>query len=375
MRESAEDNEAVHAPAPEPVGHASASRNGSPRKGQKRQRLIAGLRGYFLAPVIATLGECGIADRMLQGPFSIADFEPLAETSILSMLFRYLQSVGLLVSEGESRYALTEDGFTSLSRNGAYSLLVSYADYFDRLPGLLAGAPVNPSVNRSRNVRGSGHLHGKKYFPIALECLQSSAPAALIDIGCGDGAFLECVCARWPALVPFGLDLSETAVEIARRRLARQTGIEPLIIAANACDVSSWSAAVPPALRDSGRLVISMWFVGHEFSTSSTEVMVRFFQDLHRCFPVARILLGEINKIAPADLAGNHELSIMPEYLLFHELSGQGVLAWTDWQHILQQIPYRLEKECRFDEVASASGSAIPASFLWLLAPSPQPAS
>src|SRR6185437_9907580 len=336
MRESAESHKVIHASEPKPGGHAPAALNHSQGKGQKRQRLIASLRGYFLAPVIATLGECGIADRMLQGPFSIADFETLADTRILSVLFRYLQSVGLLVPAGESSYALTEDGFTLLSRNGAYSLLVSYADYFDKLPELLAGAPVTPSVNRSRNVRGSGHLHGKKFFPAALECLQSNAPAAIIDIGCGDGAFLECICARWPSLTPFGLDLSETAVEIARRRVARQTGREPLIIAANGSDVSSWSVYVPPAIRDSDRLVISLWFVGHEFSAGSIEVMVRFFEDLYRSFSTARILLGEINKIAPADLADNRDTSIMPEYLLFHELSGQGVLAWTDWQHIMR---------------------------------------
>jgi 2-ketoarginine methyltransferase len=374
MHEPAE-NHVADPPAAKQYGHAPAARSGSPARGQKRQRLVAGLRGYFLAPVIASLGECGIAERMLQGPFSITDFAPLADTRTLSILFRYLQSVGLLVCEGDSRYALTEDGFTSLSRNGAYSLLVSYADYFDKLPELLAGAPVTPTVNRARNVRGSGHLHGRKFFPAALDCLQSNPPSALIDIGCGDGAFLECACARWPAIVPFGLDLSETAVDIARCRLARQTGREPLFVLANGREVPSWSTSVPPALGDSDGLVISMWFVAHEFSASSTELMVRHFNHLHQCFPNARILLGEINKIAPADLAHNRDLSIMPEYLLFHELSGQGVLAWTDWQHILEHIPYRLEKECRFDDVQSASGASIPASFVWLLRPSPQPAS
>jgi hypothetical protein len=369
MHESGE-NRVVDVPGPKQNGHASAVLNGSPAKGQKRQRLVAGLRGYFLAPVIASLGECGIADRMLQGPFSISDFEPLADPRILSIVFRYLQSVGLLASQTNSRYALTEEGVTSLSRNGAFSLLVSYADYFDKLPELLAGAPVMPSVNRARNVRGSGQLHGKKFFPAALDCLQSDSPAVLIDIGCGDGAFLECACTRWPALVTFGLDLSETAVEIAHGRLARQSSREPLFVVANGREVSSWSVSVPPELRDTDGLVISMWFVGHEFSAGSMDVMVRFFQDLNRAFPRARILLGEINRIAPSDLAHNRDLSIMPEYLLFHELSGQGVLSWADWQLILQQIPYRLEKECRFDDVTSASSAATPASFLWLLRPS-----
>lgn len=205
-------------------------------------------------------------------------------------------------------------------------------------------------------MRGSRQLHGKKFFPAALDCLQSNSPAVLIDIGCGDGAFLECICTRWPTLVTFGLDLSDTAVAIARGRA-----------------VSSWSISVPPELRDTDSLVISMWFVGHEFSAGSIDVMVRFFQDLNRAFPKAKILLGEINNIAPSDLAHNRDLSIMPEYLLFHELSGQGVLAWADWQLILQQIPYRLEKECRFDDVTSASGATIPAQLPLAPQSLPQP--
>jgi hypothetical protein len=222
-------------------------------------------------------------------------------------------------------------------------------------------------------VRGSGQLHGKKFFPAALDCLQSNSPAVLIDIGCGDGAFLECICTRWPTLVTFGLDLSDTAVAIAHGRLARRTRREPLFVVANGREVSSWSISVPPELRDTDGLVISMWFVGHEFSAGSIDVMVRFFQDLNRAFPKAKILLGEINNIAPSDLAHNRDLSIMPEYLLFHELSGQGVLAWTDWQLILQQIPYRLEKECRFDDVTSASGATIPAQLPLAPQSLPQP--
>ncbi len=355
--------------APQPARYAPAA------KPMKRQRLIANLRGYFLSPVIASLGECGVADRMLQGPFSLVDFQDLAEPSVLDTIFRYLESVGLLVRDGESRYTLTEDGFTSLSRNGAYSLLVSYAEYFDQLPSLLAGVPASPAVNRPRNVRGSGHLHGTKFFPSALDCLQQDPPTALIDIGCGDGAFLECACTRWTSLLPFGLDLSEAAIEIARRRLAPRTSASPGLFVANARDVRSWSLSFSPALRDTDSLVISMWFVGHEFSANSIEVMIRFFKDLHECFPRARVLVGEIVKIAPEDLSAHRDLSIMPEYLLFHELSRQGVLGWPEWQSILRQIPYHIGHGRHFDEITSSTGAAIPASFLWLLRPATQPSS
>jgi hypothetical protein len=112
-----------------------------------------------------------------------------------------------------------------------------------------------------------------------------------------------------------------------------------------------------------------MWFVGHEFSQGKPERIVEFFAELYRYFPRAEVMLGEINKISPRDFAQDYELSIMPEFLLFHELSHQGVLSWQDWQTVLTEIPYELMQERRFDEVRSLSGAPIPASFVWQLRP------
>jgi hypothetical protein len=51
--------------------------------------------------------------------------------------------------------------------------------------------------------------------------------------------------------------------------------------------------------------------------------------------------------------------------LLFHALSGQGVLTWEQHRQVLREIPYTLAAEALFDEMPDGAGGAIPSSFLW----------
>lgn len=335
----------------------------------KRKRLVSLLRGYFATPVIATLGETGMAERMYAGAFSASDWEPDHDTTLVAALLDYLHSIGLIERTADRSYALTPEGRTVVARNGASSLLMSYADYFHMLPDLLAGRASKPYVNRLRNVRGSGQLHSKKFFPAAFDLFSAEPPLALIDVGCGDGCFLEFARERWPGVGLFGVDLSETAVETTKIRLGSAKECDAIAVTADGHDVASWSAATPSSLRNSARLVISMWFVAHEFSQGSPQRLKVFFRTLRDTFPQATLVLGEITHIPPDVLASNYELSIMPEFLLFHALSGQGVLSWPTWKSILEEIPYRLSNEQTFDLVCQADGEPIPASFIWHLAP------
>lgn len=55
---------------------------------------------------------------------------------------------------------------------------------------------------------------------LALRLLErNGAPERLLDIGCGNGALLASAAARWPAAGLMGLELSESAVATARRKV------------------------------------------------------------------------------------------------------------------------------------------------------------
>jgi len=59
----------------------------------------------------------------------------------------------------------------------------------------------------------------------------------------------------------------------------------------------------------------------------------------------------------------------MPEYLFFHDLSGQGILSWEEYERISRKIPYEIFAERTFDELTSEDGKRIPSVFIWLLKP------
>jgi hypothetical protein len=115
--------------------------------------------------------------------------------------------------------------------------------------------------------------------------------------------------------------------------------------------------------------VVSLWYVVHEFTAGSVERAVRFFRDLHARLPAADLILGEIVNLPAEVMAAGHVESIMPEFLLFHALSGQGVFTWEQHRQVLHEIPYTLAAEVLFDEMPDGAGGTLPSSFLWHLRP------
>lgn len=336
-----------------------------------RSAIISLLRGVFACPVIAVLAEMGIADRMLEGRFTVKEFPQVHNPSALAAVFGYLHSLDLITpADHDAYFELTARGRSVLKRSGAFSLLHSYRQYFDGLAGLLAGDDRVASVDRRQNVSGSGSLHSRKFFPAVWEMLKSNPPASLIDIGCGDGTFLQQACDEWPNLYIAGVDLSPIAIEAMLKSLQVIGRSETAGIVEDGAKIAEWAPRIPVDVTTKSPLVLSMWFVAHEFSKGDPQTIVEFFHDLRSTLPQAEVVLGEITSISPELLAKDHEASIMPEFLLFHKLSRQGVLSWDEWKEIMEKIPYRVNSERLFDVVNDSCENRVPSSFIWYLKPS-----
>lgn len=326
-----------------------------------RQEIIKLLRGYAACPIISHLGEQGLLDRMLQGPFTVRNF-PYATPAILDAVLRYLICLGLLVRLGQ-QYEATALGRTVFQRLGAFNILHSYRDYFDQIPQLLAGRGSPPTVHRLRNVLGSGQLHSRKFFPTVLRFLADALIETIVDIGCGDGHFLSSIHAAHPAASIVAVDLSEVAVNTTVKHLE---GCAVRGVVADGFNVDTWATALPPS---PGCTLVSAWFVLHEFSCGEPARAVEFFRRLQQHCPQADVVIGEIVNVPDEAIAAHRAESIMPEFLLFHALSGQGVLTWEQHRDVLANIPYCLIAEERFDQVPIANCDAIPSSFVWHLRP------
>jgi hypothetical protein len=334
-----------------------------------RGSLISLLRGFFSSPTIATLAELGLIERMLAGPFRVEDFPVAVDKRVLSSVFLYLHSINLLNKVPEGGYELTDEGRIALKRSGAFLLLFSYRGYFENLASLLTGDSETVTVDRRRNVLGTGSLHSKKFFPAVWDMFSGVRPSALIDVGCGDGQFLKNACTEWPDLSIAAVDLSPIAVETTLKQLETSGRKDVVGIVKSGVNVADWTAHLPEALKAGSPLVLSMWFVVHEFSGGDPKTVIRFFHEVRSALPQADIILGEINALPPELLAEHHESSIMPELLFFHDLSRQGVLKWEIWHHVLDEIPYSLIGERQFDLVGEVGEQTTPSSFIWHLRP------
>ena len=136
--------------------------------------------------------------------------------------------------------------------------------------------------------------------------------------------------------------MSPLAVQFAVARLEKIGRPAGAGIVENAGSVESWVSQLPDTLKSACPCVVSIWFVAHEFSCGNPETIVDFFGEFDRLFHAPTLFLARSCAIPPNVLALNHDLSIMPEFLFFHELSHQGILDWDTWQGILRQIPYTL---------------------------------
>lgn len=329
-----------------------------------REEMASLMRGHFAVPIVSCLADLGILDRMRGGSFCIADFPAIHRPFFLRTIFHYLVSLGLLQTLDDERFQITVLGTKALSREGAFLILQSYRDYFDQLPRLLAGE-VAPAVNRRLNVAGSGSLHRRKFFPSALELIQGETWDCAVDVGCGDGTFLSCLLREHPKTLVIAIDQSVIAIEETTRRLAGQTVRS---VVADGCKIQDWVTAIPTGLK---KCLVTLWFVIHEFSRGETDLVVDYFQRLSTLLPDAEVLLGEIVALPSSLLATHRHHSIMPEFLLFHALSGQGVLSWEQFHKVLEAIPYTVIAEKQFD-VLLANGKPVPSSFLWHLKPKRQ---
>lgn len=335
-----------------------------------RESIINILRGRYATSVLATIGYLGIMDRLLERPHTIADFENIPNRTVLKDTLDYLVAINLLVCTNGT-YMPSDLGRHVLTRAGSAGIVESYYQYLTHLPQILldkGDAASRPyKVDRPLNIYGSGDIHRRKFFPEAIKMMMPLAPTGLIDIGCGDGTYLQIAATQVPSVrMLAGVDMSPESTHRTEERLTASCPEKlSTCVVCDAYDVARWNAALPPA---TGHDVISAWFVLHEFSRGSVDRVVEFFKKLYEHRPSAHVIVGELVRATPQDLAENAAKTIMPEFLYFHALSGQAPLSWDEWHHIVDAIPYKLSGECLFDTIDTAKGP-VPSNFIWMLSP------
>lgn len=173
--------------------------------GQIQYQILKHIEGLLVAPLVVNLGMTGMFHKyFMETSFSADEFhrEPEAFTVMLDF-FTFLG----WFTEKKGKYQFTEEGLFYAKRASAYGVTTSYLPTLKNIETLLFGDPnklrdiaisdTEIHVNREMNVWGSGGAHST-YFKVIDEIIIdlfnkpiSEQPKGILDMGCGNGAFLQ----------------------------------------------------------------------------------------------------------------------------------------------------------------------------------------
>lgn len=209
-------------------------------------QVLKHIEGVVAAPIIVMLGMNGMFHKyFMEASFRAQEYhnDPESFKKILDF-FTYL---GWFTKKNDT-YRFTDAGLFFAKRSSAYGVTVSYLPTFVELDTLLFGNPealrVNANdtemhVHREMNVWGSGGAHST-YFKvidqIIIELFNKpidEQPKGILDMGCGNGAFIQHIfdviehqtkrgkmLEEYPLLL-VGADFNQAALKVTRANLIK----------------------------------------------------------------------------------------------------------------------------------------------------------
>ena len=209
-----------------------------------QQQILSHIEGIIVGPTIVHLGMSGMFHKY----FMEANFRP-EEFHEDSRNFQRLLDIFThfgWFNKHNGTYQFTERGLFFAKRASAYGVTVSYIPTLRKLDDLIFGNPkslmaTNESeeshVDREMNVWGSGGAH-TNYFKIVDEIIIDlfnkpieEQPKGILDMGCGNGAFLQHLfniielhtlrgkMLEEHPLILVGADYNQTALKITKANL------------------------------------------------------------------------------------------------------------------------------------------------------------
>ena len=168
------------------------------------QQIWKHIEGYIVGPTAVALGMGGMFHKyFMEALFKPEEFHQDAES--FDRLLKMFAKLGWFTRTNDT-YSFTEKGLFFARRATAYGVTVSYIPMFRQMDELLFGkgdilwdVPSGSDeihVDREMNVWGSGGSHSsyfKRMDDIIIDIFNrpiDQQPKGIVDMGCGNGAFL-----------------------------------------------------------------------------------------------------------------------------------------------------------------------------------------
>ncbi|MGA2590833.1 MAG: class I SAM-dependent methyltransferase [Bryobacteraceae bacterium] len=311
------------------------------------------VRGYLETTTMHALLNVGLIDEMQKQPsVNIEEFAARAnlEMHVLQPLCEAFYCLGMFDRNG-SGYALSEKGRSVVEvMRGWLEICYGYDEVFHSLEGLLRKQKVygRDLYRRSDFVaRGSGEMENLLFFPMVNDIINAKGYKRILDLGCGDGAFLRNLCGLNPEVQCFGIDLAPSAVEEGNRAL-REAGLEGRV-SLFALDISKIEQ-VSGDLKDIDAATV--FFVLHELLYFGEDVLLNFLRNFRRLFPGAPLIAFEAVRPPVEEMRRHPGISVY--YFLYHDLTQQKPVDADTWKQLFRDAGFESIEERSLDFAKAA---------------------
>jgi hypothetical protein len=176
-----------------------------PEERAVQEQILKHIEGMLVGPTVVMLGMKGMFHKyFMEASFSPEEFHASSES--FHKILDFFVYLGWF-TKNNGNYQFTDTGIFYAKRASAYGVTVSYIPTLRKVDELMFGDPSvlresgkgepEKHVDREMNVWGSGGAHSG-YFRVIDEILIElfnkpihEQPKGILDMGCGNGAFLE----------------------------------------------------------------------------------------------------------------------------------------------------------------------------------------
>ncbi|WBV59758.1 class I SAM-dependent methyltransferase [Chryseobacterium camelliae] len=176
-----------------------------PEEKKVQEQILKHIEGCVIGPLIVYLGMTGMFHKyFMETSFQAAEFHKNSEN--FEIILDFLTHLEWFKKSGNT-YKFTETGIYFAKRAASYGVTVSYLPLMNKMDELLFGnagkirdveeGEDEIHVDRAMNVWGSGGAHSN-YFKVANDFIIQIfnqpihlQPKGVLDMGCGNGAFIQ----------------------------------------------------------------------------------------------------------------------------------------------------------------------------------------
>lgn len=321
---------------------------------KRHERGLVPLRGHVATRCFWSLLQAGLWDEVQRA--GRVDIEQFARQrglngQTLHVVCKYLDGIGWVRLEGSM---LEPAGIvrTLLEEpRGLFELGYAYEPVMNALDDLLSGSKVfGKDVQRRTDWVGigSGRLCQQLPYPVLGDLVARYGGKRVVDLGCGDGAFMIWMLRRIPGLHVTGLDLDGPTADLARRRLAEEgLADHASVVCGDMFDLVRGDASAKglPDLAQVDTITVCDTF--HEYLWEGEAPIIEFLRCLKARRPGITIVMGDFC-VQDEQWLRKHPIASL-EHHLWHDLTRQRLISEAQWRRVFEQAGMQVVDSRVFD--------------------------